>query len=229
MPSVTTLAELRVKAIHDADMTSSGFAVADRVDEDINLELGELYDLVVMAYEDDFVTTANVSVVTGTESYSLPSDFYKSRKVFWKTSDRRYRLRRFMLSDLESRIGDYTALGSSGRNLYYRVLGDKIYFSPKPIESGTVELFYLPEMTKLVADSDPISFSIPVSSWEDAVIAGAAARLLIREDSDPTPLLSRKASVIQRIMRAASDRDAGEPQRVTDVHNRFGYMPIYGV
>ena len=118
---------------------------------------------------------------------------------------------------------EYSAsLGATLRNLRYRVLGQKIYFTPRPGQSGTIEIFYIPGFTRVLQDDAPISFPIQVG-WEDVVISGMAARLLQREESDPSVMLLEKAQGIQRIKNAAADRDAGEPHRVADVHNRFRY------
>ena len=55
------------------------------------------------------------------------------------------------------------------------------------------------------------------SSWDEYILVDAAMRVLVKEESDITPLLTQKNSLLRRIEMAASNRDAGEPQTVTDV------------
>lgn len=222
MPSAVTLGDLKTRVLDLADATNSGFIVDGRLGEYINAELSELYDLLVNSFEDYFVTIdQSITLAAGTESYNLPTDFYKALKVFLLSGGQRYRLARFNLEELDyqSPLVDSPAVSNS--DLRYRIMGGKIYFHPKPGASGSIDLFYVPEFTNLASDVTTISFSVPVG-WEDFVVYGAAARCMIKEESDPGAYLALKGACRDRIINAAQNRDAGEPMRITDKYDRFG-------
>lgn len=222
MPSTTTLLQLRTQARQRADMENSSFVADSELTTMINYELGDLYDLLVATYDDYFISTSNIAVVSGTEAYSLPNDFYKLRAVFLRDSGQtqRWRLYRDDLQDFDNGDLDFYPTNQL-RYMRYRILGSNIYFSPIPNGSATVQLFYVPEMTKLSADGDTISFSVPTQGWEQYVVAGAAARMLIKEESDPTGLLSEQARIKDKVIQMASNRDSANSDRMRDMNARF--------
>ncbi len=219
-----TLGELRSQAKDRADMVNSSFISDTNWDNYLNREASELYDLLVGSFEDYFVKTGNLRLVATQESYDLPSDFYKMAKVFWKgPNNRRWRLRRFAMEEMDYYDEYYSPLGTYSRYLRYRILGPKIYFMPDPVEAGDVELFYIPQFVPMKNENQKLSFNIPAMGWDDVIIAGAAARALKKEESDPSMLLMEKAQAIENVKNSASDRDAGEPAHVADVEDRFGF------
>jgi hypothetical protein len=198
-------------------MTGSDFISVPRLVDYINAELSELYDLLVGSYEDYFYDTIDVNLVNGTESYTLPADLYKVRKVFFKEGTDRYVMRRMALDE----IGLYPSDSRPARTHYkYRVMGQNLIVFPLP-GTGTLELWYIPNYTPLVNDGDTLALSVPVQGWDDFIVSGAAARCLVKEESDPSALLMAKEQARVRIIKAAADRDAGEPEAVIDVSERF--------
>lgn len=226
MPSVITQDIIKTAALDRADMTDSNFPLAARVYEYINAAMGELYDLLVTAYEDYFYSTSDVTLVSGTESYDLPTDFYKAVKVYYKESNgARWDMARFTMSELADRTYGVPSVAES-RHLRYRIMGDKIIFHPEPLASGTVELWYIPELTKLATDgsdaSTAITFCAPVQ-WEEYLIVSTAIRLLDREESDSSMLRAERDRMTARIISSAADRDAGEPMRINDHYGRLSH------
>ena len=217
MSNVVTLAQIKARALDYADMTGSDFVVEARLLDYINAVAAELYDLLVNTNEDWFLKTHSVAVVSGTDAYELPSDYYKLIKAFWVSGGRRHTIRQFMLSEL----------GGSSEN---------------PLQGGTVELWYVPQMLLFSDDGDTIGSAyagdgtiveetpIPplIRGWEDYVALGAAVRLLNREESDSSALLREQTAIGKRIIALAEPRDTGEPQRIQDVTSRSGNM-LYDV
>jgi len=56
------------------------------------------------------------------------------------------------------------------------------------------------------------------NGWSEYVIIDAAIKCLVKEESDVQVLIMEKQQVLARIEAMASNRDAGDPERVTDVH-----------
>lgn len=210
-----TLSALRTAILNQADMADSDFINATQLNYWINAELAELHALLVESWEDYMVSTDDITL-TGATSYSLPSDFFKALKVFLIRGNVRYRLRRFQMQDLS---GD-TTWNKGNEFLSYRIMGDNIHFDPTPNASGTVRLYYAPQLTELALDADTVSVAVPIA-WEDFVVCGAAARCLAREESDSRFFLQRKEMLRQQFIAAAANRDAGEPARMIDHYQRF--------
>lgn len=198
-----TLGELKLRALDYADMGNSAFPDSERLTNYINSGLSRLHDMLVDSYADYYRKTKSYTLVVGTEEYELPSDFLKASKVFYVSGSRRYRIERFELNEIDG----------------YKTTG--------AVTSGTVELWYYPQLTKLVNDIDSIEIAIPVG-WEEYVALHAAIRLLIREESDPGPLMAEREEERQRIMSMAEPRDAGEPKAISDSYGRWatGYSYI---
>ena len=57
------------------------------------------------------------------------------------------------------------------------------------------------------------------------MIIDAAIKCLIKEESDVQVLLMQKKQVLDRIEAMAANRDAGEPERVTDVYAGYRDWP----
>lgn len=222
MATTATLATLRSRALDAADLTNSSSPVTARLTEYVNDGISSLHDMLVNSFEDYYRSLSNISVVSGTAAYSLPSDFYKVLKVFALSGSQRYQLKRFQLDELDVLQDEFIPYARQLSNMTYRVLGSQIWFAPEPNASGAVELWYAPQATVLSGDGDTVTVYAPVSWWEEYVSLYAAVKLKVRERTDPGPLMMLLQKCEQRIMSAAQERDAGEPQRVTDTSHRFG-------
>ncbi len=220
MANAATLSDLRTQALDLADLTNSASPVTARVTDYVNAALSELWDILATSFEDYVRSTNTITIVAGTSAYSLPTDFYKALKVFAAVGTDRYRLERFSLDEYDTISDPYVGNVASTSSLKYRIMGNQILFAPIPAASGSVELWYVPQLTKLSGDSDTVHVSIPVG-WEDFVALSAAVRLRVRDQQDASELQALKTEARQRILSAAEDRDSGEPQRITDVSYRF--------
>ena len=199
MANPTTLTDLLARSLDYADMTSSGFPVAARNIDYINDGLSELHE--ILAMHDYLRSSASIALVAGTEEYALPTDFYKSTRVWLLTSGYRYEIERFNLSQL------------SGRK------------TTGPASSGTAQLWYVPQLAKLSAGADIVSVALPIG-WENFVALHAAIQLLNREESDPQALMAERERVKQRIIGHVEPRDAGGPDQIEDHYNRWGYGTV---
>jgi hypothetical protein len=228
MATTATLATLRGRALDLADLTNSSSPSSTYINTYINDAICELHDLLVGVFEDYYRSLSTITIVGGTESYSLPSDFYKALKVFALSGTVRTQIRKFSLDELEVLSGvDNIPTNSLTVGLSrYRILGDKIYFAPVPSQAGSVELWYVSQATQLSGDSDKLTVYAPVSWWDEYVSLVAAVKLKIREESDASALAAMMERCRQRIVSASKERDAGEPARVVDVSGRFLDYPF---
>ena len=219
MAQTTTLAQLKVRALEQADLTNSLFVASARLTEWINDALGELHDIIVTSYEDYIRSTATITLVSGTQSYDLPADLYKLLKVWMLSGNDRYIMRRANIEDFEVKYERRMMPSVLGPQLLYAIMGTKFLLDRAPSSSGSVELWYVPQFVPITDEAGVIHASIQ-PGWEAFVIYDVAARCLVKEESDPAAVLALRDAVRKRIVDSAPSRDAGEPRHVTDVYSR---------
>ena len=145
MTDIVSLSELRLLAQQRADMENSQFITADEWRRMINRGYAELYDLIVTSAnsEDYFLKSSTISLTSGTATYDLPTDFYKSRGVDLNTGGAKVPLRRYNFA--ERNAGGLYSVASDMR---YHIQGNSIVFNPEPASSDTVTIFYIPSPSK---------------------------------------------------------------------------------
>jgi hypothetical protein len=67
----------------------------------------------------------------------------------------------------------------------------------------------------LSADSDVLN---DVNQYVEYVIVDAAIKMMQKEESDVSVLMLQKQALTKRIQEAAQNRDAGEPESVSDIY-----------
>jgi hypothetical protein len=213
----------RVLAAGEFQMGTAGteFCSNEEMLFNLNSALAEMHDLLADVFQDYFIAKANL-VVDGNggtqDSAMLPEDFQRCLKVFYVTGTSRTPVDRFMLDDL-STLNDYPIFSiGSGAGYKYRIMGEEVHFIPTPPAGSAAEfeLWYVPRYQYLEDWADRIHISVPVS-WTDYVVYDVVARLLAKEESDPSYFLAKREECRQRFIAAATQRDAGRPQRMTEV------------
>ena len=287
MTDYVTLTELRTLTRQRADMENSQFVDDTELTRYLNNSWGELYNLIGENFNEDYFTTSTtISLTSGTDSYSLPSDFYKLRGVdLVVTSTESVPLRRYNWAQRKR-----NSLTVYARDYRYRLQKNSIVFTPVPSTSDSVKLFYIPSPRKLesvtpsgvttgstttytvsshsfvaddvvnvsgflatdynsqqtvqsvtattiVTDLDSSALSAPTSigtvesvfdfytGWDEYIILDSAIKMLVKEEQDVTGLMVQKNMLKERMITESQNRDAGEPQTVTDVvsYQKFYY------
>lgn len=196
MASSATLGQLKTLARDLADLPNTDFAVDARMTDYANWALSHLWDVLIAADPDYAVSRTTVNLVAGTELYALPSDFYRLRKVWLKSGGRRFPVQMYSLSEVAGwPIG--------------------------PRSSGALEVWYVPEITKLTNDADIVGTSYPLpDGWEQYVALYVASRLRSKEQRG-SDLLGEAQMELERVRRSAEPRDEGEAVQVEDYYNRW--------
>jgi hypothetical protein len=107
----------------------------------------------------------------------------------------------------------YSVLGPVFLDVRYRLVGTKIMFSPLPKAGVALRLWYVPRFAGLVNDTDTFD---GFGGWTEYVVTDAAIKALQKEESDVSVLMAQKQALIARIESAAENRDAANPETVTD-------------
>jgi hypothetical protein len=211
-----TLLQLKDRSRQRADMENSEFVTDAELTIYINGSIAELHDLLVASYGSDyFLSSTTFSTVAGTESYSLPADFYKLMGVDVQVSGSEWASIRPFNFNERNRNQELTWGVAGGPNLRYRVMGSNIRLSPAPNSAVSVKVWYTPKATALSADADTLD---DLNGFADYVIIDAAIKMLQKQDDDVTVLMAQKADLKRRIEIMAQNRDAGTSDSVSDVY-----------
>lgn len=187
----------------------------------LNAELAVLWDVLISTHEDYCIKRLTIPVVANTEDYSMPSDFYKFRKVFPMSNGQRGKpLRKFNLKDLGRSTLYPATLGTQIEGTRYKINGNRLWLDPTPTSAAELELWYVPQLEAIVNLKDRIDFRFPFG-WEQYVIEGVAARCLEKLELDGSAQRARQKEILQRVLLMAEDRDVGEPFQMQDAE---GYL-----
>lgn len=217
MPNTQTLGQLR-DAVRARGQYENSIDISDSLLLDfLNKGIAETYDLIVQKWQDYYTTSASVSVVAGVQSYPLPSDFYKLRKVeIVLTGTKTGRLFPHDLIDAHL----YTSGAGIAHRFRYRIQAGNLVLVPVPSGVDTLILYYIPYAPKLVDADD--SFD-GINQYEELVIQFALRLCKIREDLPHDDIDQEIARLTARIRTAADGVDASEPFYLCDYGGGSGF------
>jgi len=215
MAKLVTLEDLQLRCREAADMVNSQFVTDPELIRYINSSAQELYDILIMAYgEDYYVKPAPLEFAISGSEDDLPADFYKAVGVDAKIGGDYVTLKPFEFSERNRYSEPSSALLSNGSPIRYKLFGDKIMWSTGAHTGTTVRIWYIPAMTELTDPADTIN---GVNGWEEIIVVDTAIKMKAKQEDDVNLLMVRKQELLRRIEKAAQDRDAGMPHRITDV------------
>lgn len=161
-----------------------------------NTHAAGFHNLLCSANENYATKVKAWSLTEGQALYLLPSDFYKSRKVWLIDGDRHYPCKPFVVDQID------------GHNL-------------NNISAVDVELWYTPQFHKALTPSEEIPL-IMIDGWEDFVAWSMAAVLLGKRGDDNKFAVAERDRLRGTIVNQAEPRD-DEPKVVVDVSGRWDY------
>ena len=177
----------------------------------------ELYDIICGVTPEYFISTTNVTVVAGTATYALPSDFYKcvgldvlDRNGYWRNMER------FQFGSRNN----YQSMASDRNLTRYSIKGSNILLVPTPNWTSTLKLWYLPNFTSFSTVTTTFD---GVNGWDEFIVADLLVKCAMKEESDPGPFLAQKEAQRKRIIDMCAERDLGEPEKIRDVQRERGW------
>ena len=208
MALTKTLAQLKTALKQRAGVDSTGTSVdlTDTVlNELVNDALYEGWDVIVNKWADYFTKATTVPVTSGTDTYTLPTDFYKLRRL-WVQDGTTY-LRLYPI-DLDA-YHQFVGMTSSDRRYRYLMLERNLVITPMPQQNETLKLWYIPIQPELSSDVSTVTFDTPIEY--KLILAIAWRDILDRQDLDPSPAAAKVQEYSAKLRTAADARDAGEP------------------
>jgi hypothetical protein len=221
-----TLADLRAQCKLRFDAVNSSYIADSEWTIYINDGGSELHDLICLSDPSAIINKQNYSVVTPTQNYALPDDFYKVMGVYWNQANYRYSLDRTDFHGLGS--GSFLDAGilNSGNPYLYALVGNQIYFYPYPTSTSTIELWYFPAYVRLVLDADTVDYPI-VNGWEQFIVLTAVIKAKMKAEDDVQAELAEKKELKERIIQMAQARDNFNPLKVRDVYGTTARLRRY--
>lgn len=245
-----SLGEIRLNAQQRADQVNSQFLTTAEWNANINQSMYELYDLLVTLYEPHFIctpaifltngiqyifplpdgqSTSYLNGITNASNYRAPA-FYKLFGVDLavnNASNAWVTVKKFMFEERNQYLYPNSSSTIYGiTNMKYRQIGQngsgtQLEFIPTPSGSQLIRIWYIPRLTKLLLDTDVTTAGI--SGWIEYVIVDAAIKAMQKEESDCSVLMAQKSALIKRINDSASNIDANQPDRISNVRNNNGW------
>lgn len=220
------LQDIRNRIYHDADLANSTHQSSTYVDMDINDALSEIYEAIVQVDENYFLSTDDTTM-DGSETYDLPSDFFKLKAIFYVSGNDEYIVDPMNTSDMSRyRWGAQSFIQAlwptSNASFYFDLQGDTIRVAPAP-GSGTLRVRYIPKLTRMTDDTDTVdSFfedAVPARWIYGFVVPKIVAKLLARrQEMDMVPYWEGKSyQAMQTILESADDRDYSSNEQPRDV------------
>ena len=246
LPGQINLGYIRYLAQLRADKLNSQFLTVDEWNSNINQSAFELYDVLVTKFGDDyFLAPSIVFSTTGAKNYPLPDGQLQFLNTATNTVTAAPALYKLVGVDCGVAVGNnawvtlprfnwidrnkfvYPQLQANALgvfNLSYRQMGNQLFFIPNPSAGQYIQVWYVPQMTQLLKDTDMLDFSI--SGWVEYVIVDAAIKALVKEESfDYASVLQAvKNTLLERIETTAANRDVGQPNTVSDTRTNTGFF-----
>lgn len=226
MASLVTLLELKNRSRKRANQENSNFVGPEEHLSYINEAAQELYDLLVSAYGENYKeASATFSTVQGQTDYAFATiapDYYKLMGVdiIFSATDRRT-LKRFDHRDRNKFRNAVQWQFGGQTNIRYRQKGDYLSFMGPPQGVYSMELLYVPAMTKLEVNTDTFD---GINGWERYIVAKVAKKMKDKQEDD-TSALEREIMMDKKELEGmAADRDIGEEVQAIDVRgnsNRY--------
>lgn len=213
-----SLSQLRTAILQRADMENSNFVSDAELNSYINNSIEELYDLIVSRYEDYYTESVQFTITAGQDGYAFPNAIYKMRGLDVQSGSDWLTVDKFNFEE-RNRGQQHLLLATVYADIRYRLIGSTIKLVPADQAPGTYRLWYIPRFTDLVNDSDTLQSDL--EQWYDYIVVDCAIKVLTKEESDPSVFIAQKVALTNRIQNMASNRDAGQPETVTRIRNRF--------
>lgn len=221
---MTTLAEVRALVLQRADMVNSNFVSTAELNAWINQGADCLYDEIISRYEQYFTTNLLFTIAPGDDGYTLPAPIYKIDGLDFKISSDWVTIHPFTWEERNrgNRQINRALLGLT--NIKYHLVGNRLKIIPADQAPGDYQLWYTPDFVHLSADDDELYTE--ADRWVEYIIADAAIKCLLKEESDTSGLVAEKEEMTRRVRNMAANRDASAPQRVQDVRNYIYDDPL---
>ena len=207
-PNTVTVASMIIGARNRADMLNTQFCTDPEIIAYLDTGYRKLYNHVVNRFENYYVSHQNISLIPNTAEYDLPTDFFKLLGCDMIRGDRSFTMQPWSFNERNRLINGWV-----GTPVRYILKGGRIIFSPTPTTTDPIVMYYIPTPAELTAVSSIEAFN----GFDEYVMLDASIQMKQKEESDVSILAAKQAEMLQLIFETLTGRDAGFPQRMTDM------------
>lgn len=199
--AIKNLSQLRTLVRQKADIENDGNHVTDsEVDTYINSGIEALYSLLVDGTDGTlFSKNAGVLHKLGDFTYQLPSDFGQLVSVDLSIGNTYLRSMQADPQDqAQLSAQTYRATALTRHFLKWNIDQGRaeLWVYPAPSDTSKLAVQYIPEPPALSLDTDTLNFP---TFWYQWVVYDAAISCSIKEESDPSALMSERDRIEQRV------------------------------
>ncbi len=219
-----TLTDIKNQVLDRADMSGTNFISSSELTFYINQSYYELYDLIVEAFDDYYMSYVQFTLTSGSDGYSMPDVIYKLRGVDMLVSGPNswVSLNRYNFNDRNMYNAPFGVFSRfTYQTLMYSWTGNKLKIIPQEQNTGTYRLSYTPNLIPL-DDGYNTTLDPILERWSDYIIVDSAIKCLAKEESDPSVLIMQKQALMARIQKMAPNKDNAQPKHVSDSYNSNG-------
>lgn len=224
MANSVLVSDILTAARQRADMENSAFVTDTEVIRMIDRSFKKLYRWIVGKFENYYLSSTPLTLVSGQAIYSLPADFYKLVGVDLARSGRTYTVLPFNFNERNKGQGALNAF-SLFSDFRYILEGSNIKFTQAPQTTDTVTLWYVPVPVVLTSGTQTVDV---ILGFDELVTVDVAIALLEKEESDASALMAERAQLLQDLEGSLATRDAGLPTGITDVRTDFDLSLPWG-
>lgn len=228
MSDLVTTADLRARVLRDTGFDGDAFADLPGLTDDILRTARAFQDELYSSGQLYYRSSTTITTVVNQGVYTLPADFYKVKLV--SVQGRGGTWGRAQQIDQDD-VPDALNAGVNGYSdeFYGYLLGgafgvtptEVIEWLPTPMFARPFRVDYFPSAVFSISGGE-YTLRSHGNGWEEYIVADVAARLIEREEGDPSACLRRKAEALDRIKRMAPTRDASQPTRITQTADFYG-------
>jgi len=201
---IYTLLELKDKLKDDLDLHDETFIRDPELTAYLNEAIDSAEAEIMGLYEDYFLTKANLSLVSGTDSYDMPADMYanKIRGIIYANGSTIFPIKRVRFMDKFEKIADLTQYPPTTEYVYYfnnsAVDGRQIVLIPPARETNAtyVTVWYIRNATRLEVDADECD----IPEFYSYVLQFAKVRCYEKEGHPNAPLALQMLEGLKRQM-----------------------------
>lgn len=218
----TTLQNLIDRIRRRTNNEQSQFVTDAELTDEINSSLSELDDLLIAESADYKLKEVEVTITDSTLAmFPLPDDFLKSRGVSRQFGGRWMTLDRYFYSGRDIYEFPYLVAPYGDISIFYKIEDGYCRIIPTQNSAGTYRLGYIPDFTYLVDPSDSLPAYMDTNSWCEYAVVDVCIKVLAKDNLDPGTFQQQKASLTQRIVNAAKNRDEGPPKTIQNTRSQL--------
>jgi hypothetical protein len=216
--NLVALSTIRVRARNMADILTDQNVTDTELNDYVNMGAGEFYDLLIKANENYNLSQWSFNTTTGTDTYPLATDHYKTKGVdaVLQNSTTPATVNRFEFME-RNKYGvvplPVASVSPVVAGFEYEEENNNVRFIPgKTLANIPIIVWYYPVLQPLVADTDTID--VVTLGWDMLISMKAALICKDKQESDCTVLLGKIADIEKKITQSSARRNQTQAHRM---------------